>query len=153
VDQSEAVSELVDRLFFASMVEQVGVFGQSVEFLTEPVNGNDGRRIVELSFAEDERKGRHEQVYVRHSKQFCIGSGAIREQSFQKSRRVILSPSDVIGVFQTNDGIAHLTGEIHVLGEQERKELNDRGFHASDWENQYFCQAYGFLILYFFIFL
>ena len=66
VDQSEAVPKFVDRLFFASMVEQVGVFGQSVEFLTEPVSRNDGRRIVELSFAEDERKGRNEQVYVRH---------------------------------------------------------------------------------------
>ena len=121
MDQSKAVPEFVDSLFFAALIEQIRVRGQPIELLMETTNGNDCRRIVELSFAENERKGGHEQVYVRYSKQFC---------------RIVLFSFDVISAFQTYGGIAHLAGKMQIFWERKRKEFNNRGIHTSDWKNQ-----------------
>ena len=136
MDQPEAMPEFVDSLFLATLIKKIQVFRQPVELLTETTNGNDCRRIVELSFAENERKGGHEQVYIRYSKQFCVVRVAMRKQSFQQFCRIVLFSFDVMSAFQTYGGIAHLAGKMQIFWEREREELNNRGVHTSDWKNQ-----------------
>jgi hypothetical protein len=100
VNETEAVSEFVDRLFFASKVEHLGIFRQSVEFLPKPVDRNDGSRIIELGFAENEREGRDEEVHVRDSQQFYLVARVVREQPLEQFGGIILLSHDIIRAFE-----------------------------------------------------